>query len=283
MALAPELAVFAWLALASAGPLDVHTDAVDPRRTEAGLRARVGDVLDDWSITVDPGPAASELDVRLRAPDGSTRTRRLTLAGETREDRSRELAASLTLLMDEAPSPPRGDAARPTRPPPPGQAIPPFRTWLGAGPRLEAGPGIGAEGGVDVMAGAWLLREHLQPLVSLGLSGAGPEHWALFHLRFGGGLAAGVPLLDRRIWLGGHVLVNALRSRARDGSKSHVDWMSATEIGATVQYRGRRLFFGARTGVDLVLPARPLPGTGARIWRGPAQWVLGFVIGVVFG
>ncbi|MDC0721023.1 hypothetical protein [Nannocystis bainbridge] len=278
MALAPQLAVVAWLALAAA-PLELQTDAVDPRLTEAGLRARVGDDLDAWTLRVRPGPTERELEVRLRGPDGATRTRRLILSGTTREDRSRELAASLTLLMDEASAPPRG--GKPATPPPPAPRAP-TSGWLGLGPRVEAGPKL-AEGGVDVMGGAWLLRDHLQPIASLGLGGAAPEDVSLFHLRFGGGLAAGASLLDRRIWLGGHVLAHALRSRLRERDHLRVDWMASTEIGATLQYRGRRLFLGARTGVDLVLPPRPVPGHGARIRRGPAQWVLGLVVGVVFG
>ncbi|WAS95916.1 hypothetical protein [Nannocystis punicea] len=278
MALAPQLAVVAWLVLAAA-PLELHTDAVDHRLTETGLRARVGDDLDAWTISVRPGSTADALEVRLRGPDGATRTRRLVLTGATREDRSRELAASLTLLMDEAPSPPRG--GKPATPPPPARR-PPYSGWLGLGPRVEAGPKL-VEGGIDVMGGAWLLREHLQPIASLGLGGAAPEDVSLFHLRFGGGLAAGAPLFDRRIWLGGHVLAHALRSRLRERDHFRVDWTSSTEIGATLQYRGRRLFLGARTGVDLVLPARPVPGHGARIRRGPAQWMLGLVVGVVFG
>ncbi|WP_096327330.1 hypothetical protein [Nannocystis exedens] len=281
MALAPQLAVVAWLALAAA-PLELHTDAVDRRLTEAGLRARVGDDLDTWTIRVRGGPHERELAVRLRGPDGATRTRRLVLAGDTREDRSRELAASLTLLMDEAPPPLRGD--RPATPPPAPlrPSPPPLQGWLGLGPRIEVGSGS-VEGGADVMGGAWLLRDHLQPIASLGFGGTAPEDVSVFHLRFGGGLAAGASLLKRQIWLGGHVLAHALRSRVRDLRHNDVDWTSSTEIGATLQYRGRRVFLGARTGVDLVSPSRSVAGHGARFRRGPAQWMLGLVIGVIFG
>ncbi|MBZ5711101.1 hypothetical protein [Nannocystis pusilla] len=277
MALAPQLALLASLMLLSP-PLELHTDAVDPRRTESGLRTRVGDDLDAWTISVHPGPTADQVDVHLRAPDGTTRQRRVALSGANRDDRSRELAASLALLMDEAPSPPR--SGRPAIAPPAPRPAP-VSGWLGLGPRIEVGPKL-VEGGVDVMGGAWLLREHLQPIASLSLGGAAPGHVSLFHLRFGGGIAAGAALPDRRIWLGGHVIAHVLRSRARDLDRFVVDWMSATEIGATVQYRGRRLFLGARTGIDLVLPSRTVPRHGARFRRGPAQWMLGLVIGVAF-
>ncbi|MCY1009127.1 hypothetical protein OV079_26900 [Nannocystis pusilla] len=120
MALAPQLAVVAWLALAAA-PLELHTTAVDPRLTEAGLRARVGDELDAWTIDVRAGAGERELDVRLRGPDGASRTHRLSLSSDTREDRSRELAASLALLMDEAPPPRVGANLR--HPPRPRRAL----------------------------------------------------------------------------------------------------------------------------------------------------------------
>ncbi|MFY0539724.1 hypothetical protein [Nannocystis pusilla] len=277
MALAPQLAVVAWLALAAA-PLELHTAAVDPRLTEAGLRARVGDELDAWTIDVRAGAGERELDVRLRGPDGATRTRRLTLSSDTREDRSRELAASLALLMDEAPPPAWGQTCDTAR----ARVTPSLSRLARPRPALRSRPRSGRgrrrrDGRRLAPARPPAADRKPRP------RGAAPEDVSLFHLRVGGGLAAGASLLDRRIWLGGHVLAHALRSRVRERERIDVHWMSATEIGVTLQYRGRRLFLGARTGVDLVLPSRPVPGHGARIRRGPAQWTLGLVIGVVFG
>lgn len=284
MALALTLALLARLTASPASPLEVRADAVDPALTEAGLRARAD--LQGWTITVTQGPTAHTVDVKLRAPDGSQRRRRLKLTGETAEDRSRELAASLALLMDEpgdppapAPSPPPAEPEpAPAEPPPP----PPIRGWLALGPRVSLGTSVLAEAGVDLMGGAWLVRDHLQPIGSLGVAGATQGGVSLLHARVGAGLAAGAPLRDRRIWLGGQVLVHALQVRAYDATTA-ATWLSSTELGGLMQYRGQRLMFGLHTGVDLTLPPLTVQGTHARVRRGPARWTLGVVLGVAFG
>lgn len=83
--------------------LDLSATAIDTRTTTQGLRARVS-VLDDWSITVHDATTTSPelaVEVWLRAPDGTRHQRRLPLAGTTAEDRSREVAASLALLIEQ--------------------------------------------------------------------------------------------------------------------------------------------------------------------------------------
>ena len=47
-----QLATSLWVA--AAAPLELHTDAADLARTEAGLRARTGDALDRFTIIVSP-------------------------------------------------------------------------------------------------------------------------------------------------------------------------------------------------------------------------------------
>lgn len=283
MALALPLALLARLAAAPAPGLEVRADAVDPQLTEAGLRARAGD-LEGWAIAVDPGPDPRTVEVRLRAPDGSTRRRRLALAGDTTEDRSRELAASLTLLMEAPGDPPVVVPPPPEEqpPPPPQPPRPGVRGWVALGPRVELGPGVRAEAGGDLMGGAWLVREHLQPIASVGLTGASQSGISLMHTRVGAGLAVGAALPDRRIWLGGHVLAHALWVRAHDATTA-ATWLSSTQIGGLLQYRGRRLYLGLHTGVDLTFPALSVRGDRARIRRGPARWALGLAIGVAFG
>ena len=98
----PALTALALLALLAPPQLDLSSaTAIDPRATTQGLHARVS-TLDDWSITVHDAPTTSPeraVEVWLRAPDGGEHRRRLPLAGTTVEDRSRELAASLALLI----------------------------------------------------------------------------------------------------------------------------------------------------------------------------------------
>lgn len=269
-----QLATSLWVA--SVAPLELHTDAVDAARTEVGLRARSGDALDRFTIVVDPTDAPNTVAVRLRGPDGAITERTLVLNGETIEDRSRELAASLALLIEAAE--PSATPATPT-PTPPTRA--PVHGWLGLGPRVELGTSVLVEAGADLQGGAWLAREHVQPLLSVGFTATAQAGISLLHTRFGGGLAVGAPLRDRRIWLGGHVLTHALWVRAHEGSTANT-WHGATEIGGLLQYRGRRLFLGLRSGVDLTLPPLSVQGTHARIRRGPARFFVGLVIGVAF-
>lgn len=270
--------------LLSAPPLEVRSATVDPARTEAGLRARVGDDLGGWTITVDDTAETDLVAVHLRAPDGRLVDRQLVLTGTTLEDRSRELAASLALLI-EAP-PPSGPAdPGPTDPDPAPDPDPPpsprIRGFLGLGPRLELGRGLLVDGGVDLEGGVWLLRDHLQPLVGLGLSGAQQTGVSLLHLRLGAGLAVGAPL-PRGLWLGAHALVHALWLRASDARDATV-WSSTSDLGALLQYRGPRLYLGLRTGVDLTLPPLNVVGQRAEVRRGPARWFVGLSVGVRFG
>lgn len=285
MPLAPPLAA-ALFAAASAGPLEIHSAAVDPARTEAGLRARTGEDLSGWTVTVRDAAEMNAVDVHLRSPDGRTVDRRLVLGGDTAEDRSRDLASSLALLIDqwdvEVDAPQQRPPPPPARPTPEAPTRTPVRGWLGFGPRLELGAGPLLEGAGDLQGGAWLAREHVQPLGSLGVSGAGQGGISLLHVRMGGGLAVGAALPDRRFWLGGHVLLHALWVRAHE-ARTQTVWSSASELGALFQYRGRRLLVGVRTGVDLTLPPLTFRGTEARIRRGPARWFIGLSLGLVFG
>ena len=275
MSAALQLATALWVA--SAAPLELRTDAADPARTEAGLRARTGAALDGFVIVVEPTDTPNTVAVRLQAPDGAVTERTLPLVGETIEDRSRELAASLALLMDAA-EPPRSPDPAPTKPPP----RPPVRGWLALGPRIELGRSELVEAGADLVGGAWLARDRVQPLGSLGSTATSQSGISLVHTRVGAGLAVGAPLKDPRIWLGGHVLAHALWVRAREGSTVDT-WHAAAEVGGLLQYRGQRLLLGLRTGADLTLPPLSVQGSQARIRRGPVRFFVGLVIGVVFG
>jgi hypothetical protein len=270
---------------APASGLAVYSAAVDPAATEAGLRTRTGDALDQVAIEVSDAQEPGAVDVRLRGRDGSVTERRIALMGDTLEERSRELAAGLALLLESEDEPPPPPVEPPPKPPepPPVAPRPRVRGWLGLGPRVELGPGVLFEGGGDLMAGVWLAREHVQPLLSAGFTAASQDNISLMQTRFGAGLAVGAPVgARRRIWLGGHVLGHALWARAHE-IRTATLWLSSTEVGGLVQYRGSRFFLGLRTGVDLTLPPLAVRGTRARIQRGPARWIVGLVIGIAFG
>ncbi|MDC0720285.1 hypothetical protein [Nannocystis bainbridge] len=292
------LLVPALLAVLVAAPIEVGTSLVDATRLAAGLRARVGPELDDWTITVGPADGADALRVTLARGDGRAASHTVRLAGKTVEDRTRELAASITLLMDSHPAdltpaapasparpapqrspplprPPDAPASRPPRPA--------LRGWLGLGPRIEVGSGLRYEAGLDLLGGLWLAREHVQPLIGLGFSGGARHGISVLHARFGAGAAFGAPLgPGGRLWLGAHLLGHALYLHAVEVG-TDATWLSSTEIGGLLQYRGRRLFLGLRTGLDLTLPAVSIRGTRGVVRREVPRWCFGLMFGVKFG
>jgi len=276
----PPLAVLAVLVSLAAPQLDLSATSVDPDATATGLHARVGP-LEDWKIGVHDSATPATVQVSLQSPDGRRQTRKVALTGETNEDRSRDLAASIALVIEQWDDPPKAPAPDPKPAPTPPAASPTLRGWVGLGPRLGVGPAL-VEGGLDLQAGTWLVREHLQPLISLGWSATGREGLSLHTLRAGAGLAAGAPLLAGRLWLGGHALTHAAWTRVHDARTATV-WASSTELGGLLQVRGARWLVGLRTGVELSLPQLRAHGTLTRLDRGPGLWFLGLNLGVVFG
>jgi hypothetical protein len=291
-----SLAALAVLALLSPPTLDLRARAIDPVATEAGLRSRVTH-LDGWQVSVADSATRGEVEAVLRSPDGRSQRRRIALDGTTPEDRSRELAASLALLIEQWDDPPANDTSHspPSSPTPPTStsptapdqpATPPStpakpRGWLGLGPRLELGRSQ-VEPGIDVQGGVWLLREHLQPLASLGWSIAARDGLALNSFRLGLGLAAGAPLRAGRLWLGAHAQAHGSIPVAHD-ARSETSAASSTELGGLLQLRWPRWLIGLRSGVDLALPPLRARGDHARLQRGPAQFVLGVQFALIFG
>ena len=279
----PPLAVLAVLVSLAAPRLDLSATSVDPDATITGLHARVGP-LEDWKIRVHDGATPGTVTIALQSPDGRQQARDVALTGQTNEDRSRELAASIALVIEQWDDPPEDPTPAPAPAPAPAPVAAPkpaIRGWIGLGPRLGVGSAL-VEGGLDLQGGTWLVREHLQPLVSLGWSATGREGLGLHTVRVGAGLAAGAPLLAGRLWLGGHALTHAAWTRVHDARTATV-WASSTELGGLLQVRGGRWLVGVRTGVELSLPQLRARGTLARLERGPALWFLGLSFGVMFG
>jgi hypothetical protein len=287
----PILAVLAVLVVLVEPQLDLNATIIDPIATAAGLRARVGP-LEDWSITVRDSIVFGEVEVSLRSPDGRTLQRQIALTGASHEDRSRELAASLALVIEQWDDPPEvepepePEPTPPVVPPTPPPVKPPpqkpsVRGWLGVGPRLELF-GSRPEAGADLQGGAWLLGEHLQPLLSVGWSYMGKDHLSLQTIRFGAGMAAGAPLARGRLWLGAHGIAHAAWTRVHD-QRTEIVWGTSSELGGLLQVRGRRWLLGLRTGVDLAFPRLHARGRRDELTRVPGRWMLALTIGVVFG
>lgn len=277
----------AWLALApaEANSLDVTSDGLDPAAVELGLRARVGDAVDTCSIEV-TRTGETEYRVVLRRPKARADRRTLILVGATDEDRSRELAATLAVILDEAggtPSDPSdpGDPADPSKPgvPAPGPLALGFVAidgQLALGPPRHLDPSLG----LGLTGGAWLLGDHLQPRARVAWQHGWTGPLEVHQVQVGVGLAAGVPI--RQFWVGGLMLPTAEWTLARQ-VRSSSTWRGGGELSVLAQYRRRHLVAGVRTGVDLGFPAARVPGTREVVRWGHVRWLLAIELGFGFG
>ncbi len=284
--LRPVLAALALLlaVVAMATPLEVRTDAVDLTATSAGLQARVG-TLDGWHIAVDPTDRFNVVTATLTHPGGQSLQRTLTLDGTDQEDRSRELAASLALLvqdLDDEAGPDHtatGTASSTKTTATTTDTV--LRGWLGIGPRLGLAPAQ-VSGGIDVQGGMWLLRDHLQPLFSLGYTAQGRGQVRLHNVRLGAGLAAGAPLQAGKLWLGGYALAHITGAIAHE-RRTGTLLTSSHELGALLQVLRPRWLLGIRSGLGLTLPTVRVRGDSAQLRQGPVQWLFALTFGLRFG
>lgn len=259
-----------------AGPGPVVTSAsttVDAELVERGLRARVGEALDGWRVEIgeETGGAVT---VTLTQPDGGRDERDMQLAGETAEDRSRELAAALAIVVDQYVPPPE---TGPPEPPPPRNRM----FYVSAGPRIAVGSPAHPDLGGNLAAGLWVLDEHLQPRIQ-GSYIASPTGRLLLHgVRFGAGLAAGGSVARHRLWLGALAMPQAQWAQARDRLVLDA-WGFSLELSAVAQVRWDRVFLGARTGADLVLPPLTAKGAGVRVRWGTFRYMAALEVGVRF-
>lgn len=239
--------------------ITIGAPQVDAAATAAGLRMRAGEALEGWSIDVRPTDLNTEVTATLRSPDGAVQTRAIVLGGTSVDERSRELASALALIVEQhEPAPKDADRSTDVAPPP----SPKVAGWLGAGPRVGLGPlgEVDPDVGADLRGGLWVVRDHLQPVLEAGWSRSVAGDLHLDGVRFGGGLLAGAGLAGGRVWLGAGAIARALWARGED---RHVDtrWLSSTTPAVSFQYRGRRgLLLGARAGADVTLP--PLRSRG---------------------
>ena len=248
-------------------PHDFEAAGLDAAALERGLRARVGEVFDEWSISIDSSEAGSYR-VALRSPRGRAKVRELETDGTTDADRSRELAATLALLIHERG---RGSARVPA------SKLP--RGFVGIESHVEVGPPRAPDPtlGVGLGGGMWLLGDHLQPRarVRWGHSWAGPLR--VNSVGAGLGLAAGAPLA--RFWVGGLVMPAFEWTHARQ-LRSASAWSGGGELSLLAQFRHRHLVVGLRTGIETNFP--PIRAIGSEVVRwGHLRWQL--VIEIAFG
>lgn len=267
------------LALRLGGVISRST-AVDGGAVDAALAIRVADEAEDWTIEIDDASAA-EVRVLLRHQDGREVHRTYTLAGTTVEERSRELAAALALVLDQQ----RDAATRAERSPTQrrggskgsSSSVAPSG-WISAGARVAAGRPADVDGGATLRGGLWWGRRILQPMAQLASVHARSGGLRVDGVRVGVGLGVGAPW--RQWWFGGAVLTQLAWTRARDrGADGRVG--SSTEITGLAQWRARSgLFAGARLGLDVTAPPLLARGDAERLRLGPVRAVLGVEVGL---
>jgi hypothetical protein len=269
-------------ALALLGPSDplvVRADAgpIDPQAVRHGVEIRLGDDARGWEVDIS-GDDPRRLDLRITPPGGEPFDRDVTLDGVTLEDRSRELSAVLVIMIEqhEVAEPTNGSGAA-------GAAARPSGFVAGAG-HVAAGAPADVGVGAELLGGAWLLREHLQPWAEVGWIRAAARDLTVDGLRFGLGLAAGSALGDGRVWLGGAAIPRAVWTHARDATRASA-WTSSTFVGALVQLRlhRARLVFLLRTGADLGGPPLRFRGNDDALRWGTVRFAASLGVGVSFG
>lgn len=261
---------------------------IDPDAVRRGLALRLDDSADRWAMSLSEGENPNLVRVDFRSPLGNTFERSVTLTGQTVEDRSRELAASIAIIIQEYEEKHPEEAEPEPQPEPQPQPEPepkPVTTgWIALGGRLGVGPPGDAflDGGLSLRGGTWVLRDILQPIVAVEWGRTNEDSLTLDAVRFGGGLFLGWgELLDRRLWLGGGATVQAAWLKAVDES-APTTWTSVTQIAGLAQYRGRILVAGIRLGVDVLTPRVEATGQEPSVqirWT-TARFAAGIELGV---
>lgn len=281
---APLLATTVVAAVLVIGPAsdpahDFDAPGLDPEAVEVGLRARVGDELAAWEIEVrETRKAGSYLIVVREVGERRRSKRRVELAGETDEDRSRELASMLALMLDELgreADPGANAGSAPGGDPPASGPLTGFVLFEGSaalGPPRDLDPEIG----VGLGGGLRLLGDHLQPRARFRWAHSWAGDLRVDGISGGLGLAAGAPVGP--VWLGGLVMPAFKWTRGAD-IKSGVVWSGGGELSVVAEYRYDRLIVGLRTGVETLFPPVKVSGPDGIIrWRS-WRWLLVLEIG----
>lgn len=259
------------------GGVESRTSVVDGPATRAALRIRVGERASAWTITVEPGSTAKQVRVHMRHDAGRELEQSFALQGQSTEERSRELAAALALVIeqhatDTSPtSPKRHDRVAPAAAP---------EGWLAVGGRVAVGHPPDPDGGVTLRGGVLWGRRIVQPIGSFATAHARRDTLRVDGVRFGAGVAIGSPIPGSPVWLGGAVLPQAAWTVARGRGRAG-GWSSVTELAALAQLRVRPLLVGLRVGVELAAPPLKLEDRGAALRFGAARLVIGLEVGVL--
>ncbi|MFV8750964.1 hypothetical protein ACNOYE_10505 [Nannocystaceae bacterium ST9] len=264
-------------------------EGLDAAALESGLRVRVGEVIDQWGIEILATELRGTYAIELRPPgDRAPERRVVSLVGETDEDRSRELAATLALiLLEEGEGEPEFVEPEliepePVEPEPESAAIELPRATLSLEGHFGVGPPSAPDPdyGVGLGAGAWLVRDHLQPRVRARWAHSSGDNLRVDGFGIGAGLAGGLPW--RRWWFGVLALPTFKWTRGFD-RKPSTALSGGGELSAMVQYRRPWLVVGLRTGIETTFRPVLVRGSNDVIRWGPVRWLLVLELGLGLG
>jgi hypothetical protein len=273
--------VIAWFVFAlvlALGGVESRAPGVDAKATAAALRIRVGARAMSWTIAIEPTDRSDEVRVRMRHGSVRELERSFVLHGDSGEQRSRELAAALALVIeqhatDTSPVARRsGDAARSSSSRPP-------EGWLALGARTSVGQPPDPEGGITLRGGALWGRGIVQPLAVLGSAHARRQHLRVDGLRVGAGLAIGHVVPAAPLWLGGSVVPQLAWTLAR--GRGHAGGSSSiTELAALAQLRLGGVLAALRLGIELGAPPLRASDRATELRFGVLRFVIGIEVGM---
>ncbi len=281
--------VAAILFAAPAGEVTLREGVVgiDAQALRDGLLARVGESLGEWTIEIGRlGEQAYQVD--LTGPDGQTVRREVILEAETDEDRSRELASTIALIIQAA----DGEAAIEPATTKPAEAEPAAIESPEPEPEperphglllLEGHVGLGPprdldqDFGLGLAGGAYLVREHLQPRVAVRWSHSWSGDLRMHQVSGRIGLAAGAPV---GAWWLGVLAMPAIEWTHASQIRSASTWSAGGEASLLGQFRHRKLVVGLRAGVETSFPAPRALGTRDVIRWGHLRALLVVEIGL---
>jgi hypothetical protein len=134
----------------------------------------------------------------------------------------------------------------------------PPRAWAGVQERNVWGLAPASRAtddfGADVLAGAWLLGDHLEPILDIGWSRVvSHSDERIDTFRAGWRLAAGSGLASDHLWLGG-ALGAVVQAGWLHGPGTSLAWAASPSVSGLAQARLARLLLGAELGVEHSIP-----------------------------
>jgi hypothetical protein len=246
------------------------------------VTVRLRDASDDWVVSV----TETETDlarVELTSPQGEKFTREVQLEGDDAEARGLQLATAVAVIIEtyEPPLPPKVEPP-PQPPPPPPEHHP--KGWIGVGGRIGGGPthALHLDGGVGVAGGAWLLDDHVQPMLDVGWMRSQSGELEIDAVRLHAGALFGGSVLRGHLWVGAGATGGAVGARARAESSAS-GWAGSVAIPLALQGRVSWFVVEAHAGPWLTLPPLRFTGAGRSLRWGLVRFFAGVRVGVTFG